>query len=285
MPIDTTKAIGHSLDPSESSWGMDDVILYNLGIGAGRDPMDTDELTYVTENGLKAVPSFGVIPVFAAMMGLLQVPGIDINPMMILHGEQDLEIHQPIQPTGDVVSQATLTDIHDKGKGAFLVLECVTRDKATDEALFTNRFGIFVRGEGGFGGESGPAPANAAPERDPDQVVECPTDPWQALLYRLSGDKNPLHSDPQMAAAVGFERPILHGLCTFGVVCKAVVDTMFDGDVTQVGRYQVRFSSPVLPGETVVVKMWEEADAIVLEASVKERDVTVLTNAAVTRRA
>ncbi len=285
MPIDTSKAIGHRLAPSESSWGMDDVILYNLGIGAGRDPMDSDELAYVTENALKAVPSFGVIPVFAAMMGLLQVPGIDINPMMILHGEQDLEIHQPIQPTGEVVSQATVTDIHDKGKGAFLVLECVTSDRATEEPLFTNRFGIFVRGEGGFGGESGPAPANVAPDRDPDHVVECPTDPWQALLYRLSGDKNPLHSDPQMAAAVGFERPILHGLCTFGIVCKAVVDTVFGGDVALVGRYQVRFSSPVLPGETVVVRMWDEGDAVVLEASVKERGVTVLTNAAVTRRA
>lgn len=285
MPIDPNKALGHVLDELDSSWGQDDVILYHLGIGAGRDPVDPGELPYVYENaGLKVVPSFGVIPVFDSILGLLGTPGIDINPMMVLHGEQDLVLHRPIPTSAEVTSQARIAEIWDKGKGALVELEVVTRDRSSDEPLFTNRFGVFVRGEGGFGGEPGPAPGNIPPGRDPDHVIERRTETWQALLYRLSGDRNPLHADPNMAKMAGYDRPILHGLCTFGIACKAVVDEVFDGDVTAVERYQVRFSSPVLPGETVVVRTWDEGDTILIEASVAERDVTVLKNAAITRR-
>jgi acyl dehydratase len=164
-----------------------------------------------------------------------------------------------------------------------VIVEAKTTDEA-GEPLFTNRFSAYVRGEGGFGGERGPRPGNLPPEREPDQVVESATLPQQALLYRLSGDKNPLHADPSFAAVGGFDRPILHGLCTFGIACKAVVDRALDGDVGAVARYQVRFSGVVFPGETIVTSMWKDGDRILLRAVSKERDAPALTNAAITLR-
>jgi len=173
--------------------------------------------------------------------------------------------------------------VYDKGKGALVVLETETTDE-NGEPLCTNRFSAFIRGEGGFGGESGPQPGNAAPDRDPDHVAESPTLAQQALLYRLSGDKNPLHVDPNMAALGGFDRPILHGLCSFGIVCKAAVDLALDGDVGSVARYQARLSGVVFPGETIVTSMWREGDTLLLDAKTKERDSKVITNAALTVR-
>ena len=283
MPIDVDALTSHTFEPSESSWNADDLILYALGIGAGRDPMDTDELRYVYEKDLQAVPSFGVIPVFASMAGLFAVPGMDINPAMILHGQQDLTVHGPIPTDAQVVNQPNVLGVWDKGKGALIEMEVVTSLKDSGEPIFTNVFGIFVRGEGGFGGESGPGVGNEAPDRDPDHVIERGTEPWQALLYRLSGDKNPLHADPEFSGAVGFERPILHGLCTYGIVCKAVIDEVLGGDPTKVGRYQVRFSRPVIPGQTIVVRAWDEGDTIILEASTKGDEGNVLSNAAITK--
>ena len=150
--------------------------------------------------------------------------------------------------------------------------------------MFVNRFSIFARGEGGFGGEGGPKAGNQAPDRAPDYQAESTTMPQQALLYRLNGDKNPLHADPEFAKMGGFDTPILHGLCSYGVVCKAVVDTVFDGDTTKVGRYQARFAGVVFPGETIVTSMWKEGDKILVEAKTKERDAPVITNAAITIR-
>jgi acyl dehydratase len=283
VPIDVDKALGAELPPGESSWGPDDVMLYHLGVGAGVPPTDPGELEYCYEQNLKVLPSFGVVPVFGTLMGILSVPGMQINPMMILHGEQDLEIHKPIPTQADARHQARVTDIFDRQKGASVVLEAKTTD-AEGEPLFTNRFSTYIRGEGGFGGERGPKPGNLPPEREPDHVAEFTTLPQQALLYRLSGDKNPLHADPSFAAVGGFDRPILHGLCTFGVVCKAVVDNALNGDVTKVGRYQARFSGVVYPGETIETSMWREGDQVLLRAVAKERGAPVLTNAAITIR-
>ena len=161
-------------------------------------------------------------------------------------------------------------------------METVSSDE--DGPLFTNRFGIFARGEGGFGGESGPPAGNKAPERDPDVTVESKTMPNQALIYRLSGDKNPLHADPKFAQMGGFDKPILHGLSSFGVVCKAVVDNVLEGDVTLVARYQVRFAGVVFPGETIVTSVWREGDRLLVAAKTKERDTPVLSNAAIELR-
>jgi acyl dehydratase len=281
MPIDVSKALGSELPEGKSSWGPDDVMLYHLGVGAGVPPTDPNELAYTYEQNLKVLPSFGVIPVFGTLMGVMNVPGVQINPMMILHGEQDLEIHKPIPTSATATHRANVIEIWDREKGASIVLEAKTTDDA-GEPLFTNRFSVYVRGEGGFGGERGPRPGNLPPEREPDLTAESTTLPQQALLYRLSGDKNPLHADPSFAAMGGFDTPILHGLCTFGIVCKAVVDEALDGDVTKVARYQVRFSGVVYPGETIQTNVWREGDKLLLRAVVKEREAPVLTNAAIT---
>ena len=178
----------------------------------------------------------------------MNTPGLDFNPAMLLHGEQDIEIHRPIPTAANLVNQSRIAGIYDKGKAALLVMEVETKEEGGDP-LFTNRFSLFLRGEGGFGGESGPKAGNQPPEREPDHVVETPTLPQQALLYRLSGDKNPLHADPEFAKMGGFDVPILHGLCSFGINCKAAVDAALGGDVTKVARYQARFAGVFFPGE------------------------------------
>ncbi len=284
MPVDPQKALAATMPSGTYEWTQDQVILYHLGLGAGlTKPVDPKELEYTYERHLKVLPSFGVIPVFGAMGGMASVPGIEINFMMVLHGEQDLEIHRPIPTAAKIVNQPRIAGIYDKGKAALIVIEVESRLENGDK-LFTNRFGIFARGEGGFGGEPGPKVTLAAPDRAPDAVVETPTMPQQALLYRLSGDKNPLHADPEFAKFGGFDVPILHGLCSYGIVCKAVVDELLGGDVTKVARYQARFAGVFFPGETMVTSMWKEGDQILIQAQSKERQSPVIANSAITVR-
>ncbi len=283
MPIDASKALAAEFPIQRAEWGPDNVILYHLGIGAGFErPTDANELEYTYEQNLKVLPSYGVIPIMGASSGLGDIPGIDINFMMVLHGEQELVIHRPIPVSGAVENKRRIADIWDKGKAALIVMETVSSDE--HGPLFTNRTGIFARGEGGFGGASGPPVGNHAPPRDPDITVESKTMPNQALIYRLSGDKNPLHADPQFAAMGGFDRPILHGLSSFGVVCKAVVDNVLAGDVTKVTRYQARFAGVVFPGETIVTMVWRDGSRLVVAAKTKERDSPVLSNAVIEAR-
>ena len=264
-----------------SSWDADDVILYHLGIGAGiGKPTDLSELAYTYERYLKVLPSFGVIPAYGALLNINAFDGIDIDVSLVLHGEQDLVLQRPLPAVGDVENHARIAAVYDKGTAGLVVIEVESRDAAGP--LVTNRFGVFARGEGGFGGEvTAPVPGNEPPDRKPDAVVLSPTMSHQALVYRLSGDTNPLHADPEFAALAGFEVPILHGLCTYGIVCKAVVDELLDGDVDRVARYRVRFAGVVYPGETVVTSMWHETDRIVLSAATEERDEPVLSNAAI----
>ena len=283
MPVDPAKAVGCVLPESKGEWSQDDVILYHLGVGAGVPATDPNELTYTYEGNLKVLPSYGVIPVSGALGSMAGIPGVDINFAMVLHGEQDLEIRKTIPTQARVVHKSRVADIFDKGKAALIILEVETAEEG-GETLFVNRFSIFARGEGGFGGEGGPKAGNPAPDRAPDYQAESTTMPQQALLYRLNGDKNPLHADPEFAKMGGFDTPILHGLCSYGVVCKAVVDTVFGGDTTKVGRYQARFAGVVFPGETIVTSMWKEGDKILVEAKTKERDTPVITNAAITIR-
>jgi acyl dehydratase len=280
MPIDPVLALNATVPTAHAEWDADDVILYHLGIGAGINrATDPAELEYTYERNLKVLPSFGVVPVFDALLNMNSIEGIDVNFALVLHGEQDLVLHRPIPVNGSIESEIRVAGLYDKGKAGLVVLEVESSDG--DGPLFTNRFSIFARGEGGFGGDSGPKPGNVAPERAPDAVVESATLAHQALIYRLSGDKNPLHADPEFATIAGFPAPILHGLCTYGAACKAVVDEMLGGDVTKVARYQVRFSGVVFPGETIVTSMWDEGDRIVLTAATKDRGETVLSNAAV----
>ena len=283
MPIDPKRALGHELGEGKYTYTKDQVILYHLGVGAGDPPTDPNELEYSYEKNLKVLPSFGVIPTFGAMGGLGSVPGLQFNFAMLLHGEQDLVIHQPIPPEATIRNRGKVAELWDKGKACLCVLQVDTSDDA-GRPLFTNRFGLFLRGEGGFGGESGPKAGNAPPERAPDGVIERRSLPQQALLYRLSGDKNPLHADPAFAKIGGFDRPITHGLCSYGIVCKAVVDEVLGGDVTKVARYQARFAGVAFPGETYRTLYWREGDKILIQAKSKERDAVVISNAAITVR-
>lgn len=278
MPIDLQRVLGAQIPDTVHRWDVDDVILYHLGVGAGSPPTDVGELQYTYEANLKVLPSFATVPMFSAMMSILDIDGLDINPAMILHGEQAIQVNGPIPVAAMVTNRVAVEDVYDKGKGALVVLRIESRDE-NDSTLFTNTASIYVRGEGRFGGEPGPAPTNAAPDRPADHTEHSVTLPQQALLYRLSGDKNPLHADPAFAAFGGFERPILHGLCSFGIVCKAVVDTVLDGEVAAVTGFGARFSGVVYPGETIVTRMWRERHGWVVDARTVERDSSVISNA------
>ena len=283
MPIDPSQALGADLGSIESSWDADANILYHLGLGAGVPPTEANELEYTFEKKLKVLPSYGVIPALPALVGMSKVPGMSYKFAMALHGEQDVEIRKPIPTAAKVVTTGKIAGLYDKGKACLAVLETETRDES-GEVLFVNRFSLFLRGEGGFGGESGPKAGNQPPEREPDHVVESPTLPQQALLYRLSGDKNPLHADPEFAKLGGFDTPIMHGLCSYGIACKAAVDAACGGDTSRVARYQARFAGVAFPGETLVTSLWQEGDTVLLAAQSKERGAPVLSNAALTLR-
>jgi acyl dehydratase len=283
MPIDRDKAMAYEFPEGTGSYSNDEVILYHLGVGAGVPATDPGELEYTYEKDLKVLPSFVTTVLLSGGGSMMSVPGLEFNPMMLLHGEQDIEIHRPLPPEAKMKGRTRIADIYDKGKAALTILEnsVSTED---GEPLFTTRMALFMRGEGGFGGESGPPAANQAPDREPDAVFEAATLPQQALLYRLNGDKNPLHCDPEFASMGGFDVPIIHGLCSYGITCKAVVDGMLDGDPTRVARYQARFKGVAWPGETYQVRCWKEGGKILIEAWSKERNEAIITNAAVTLR-
>lgn len=281
MPIDVGKVLGARLPDLESSWDETAVILYHLGIGAGDPPTSETELSYCYEPHLKVLPSFATIPPFGAMAHVPGLDGIDLNPMKLLHGEHEIEIHRQLPVAATVKTVSRITGVHDKGKGALIVVESISSDQAGP--LFTNRASLYARGEGGFdpngSGQAASEVETNAPDRPADMVVEARTIPQQALLYRLSGDRNPLHADPAFAALGGFERPILHGLCSFGMVCKAVVDHALEGRAGSIAEYRARFAGIVFPGETLVISMWREAETVHLAATTKERSLPVMTNA------
>lgn len=279
MPIDLDRAVGATFAPTTYEWSDRDVILYHLALGAGNPPTDENELRYAYEGDLRVLPSFGTIPPFGTMMSLGSVDGIDISLASILHGEQEIEIHQPIPTSGMVSQEGRVVNVFDKGKGALIVMEIVSTDEKSGEPMFTNRSSIFVKGEGGFGGDGGPPTQSTVPDREPDHIVESPTMPQQALLYRMSsGDLNPLHADPGFALFAGFERPILHGLCTYGIALKAVVDAALGKEPSRVSTYKARFSGSVYPGETVVTRIWETDRGVALDAVTAERSEPVLSN-------
>jgi len=288
MPIDLKKALAAKHKPVSQSYSETDVILYNLGIGAsaGATSVDQLELGYTFEENLTVLPSFGVIPVFPMMdQTFLHTPGIDVPMANVLHGEQEIEIHRPLPPNAKLESQASIPAIYDKGKSALVIIQVDTKEKGGDP-ICTNRFSLFARGEGGFGGDRGPHAGNKAPdERAPDFTVESTSTVNQPLLYRLTGDMNPLHANPEVAKKAGFPRPILQGLCTFGMVCKAVVDEVLGGDVSQVSGYGVRFASPFFPGDTLVTKVWKDGDKkLLISSHAKDGGGFVLTNAFITLR-
>jgi NAD(P)-dependent dehydrogenase (short-subunit alcohol dehydrogenase family)/acyl dehydratase/putative sterol carrier protein len=282
--VDVAKALAHKIPAMTFKYTEAEAILYALGVGAAADPLDARELKFTYENSpeFQVLPTFGVIIPSGALASVVDLPGLDFNPMMLLHGEQYMELKEPLPSSGTVVSKPVIKAVYDKGKGALVILRVSTENEAGKEIL-VNEYSLFIRGLGGFGGDKGPKPENnAAPARAPDVIHREPTAENQALLYRLSGDTNPLHADPAMAEMGGFHRPILHGLCTFGYATRAVLKHFCDNDVSKFKSVRVRFVKPVFPGETVVTEMWRVApNKIVFRAKVAERGEYVLNNCAI----
>jgi acyl dehydratase len=275
MPIDLS-VVGKRLDPIHHIYSERDVMLYALGVGAG-----PDDLQFTYERDLKVLPTFGVVAAFPAMFSL--GPVMQVNPMMVLHGEQRIELYGPIPTRGTLTTTPTVRAIYDKGKGALVIVDAETVDDQ-GRLIFKNTFGTFARGEGGFGGDRGPSgPRNVPPDRRPDAVVEMETLVQQALIYRLSGDMNPLHADPDFAKMGGFDRPILHGLCTFGHVGRAVLRICCNNEPTRLTALDVRFAGVVFPGETIVTELWKNGPTdVIVQAKTKERGEVVISSAAAT---
>ncbi|CAM5375836.1 dehydrogenase [Streptomyces spiroverticillatus] len=271
MPIDVAKALAADPRTGKAVWGHKDVQLYHLGLGAGVPATDPAELRYTLESKLHVLPSFATVAgAGMAMMGGLAAPGIEVDLAAVLHGGQTVTLHRPIPTEGDATLTSTVEAVYDKGKAAVIVLRSVAAD--ADGPLWTNDSSIFVRGEGGFGGDRGPSVRLEVPSREPDFTVTRPIREEQALLYRLSGDWNPLHADPDFAKLAGFDKPILHGLCTYGMTLKAVVDTVLGGDVTRVTSYATRFAGVVFPGETLRIRMWTGDGRTQVTVTAAERD-------------
>ncbi len=266
------QAAGIELPPTTFQYDERDVMLYAVGIGA-------TELEFVFERNLKVLPTFAVIPAFPGLMAL--TAAVEINPVMILHGEQRIRLNNPIPVKGKLTTAGKVTGVYDKGKGALVVIEAETRDEQ-GEVLFVNEAAVFVRGAGGFGGERGPEAGNKPPDRAPDKTVEMQTLPIQAMIYRLSGDRNPLHIDPAFAKMAGYDTPILHGLCTLGHAGRAVLAEYCDNDPARMTGLEVRFSGVVFPGDTIVTEMWDEGDGSILLQSKTQRGDVVISNAAAT---
>lgn len=266
------KPLEHSLEPR-------DCMLYALGIGIGADASAPADLQFCYEKDLKAFPA--LVNVVAHPGGWITAPELEVDWVKLLHGEQAFEIFQPLEPGKTYIGHYRVKDVLDKGegKGALLFLEKELRDKETEELVSRVTSTYFLRGDGGHGGTISEAPQpHALPERPADQSLSLPTLPQAALIYRLSGDYNPIHADPKLAAKAGFDRPILHGLCTLAVATRAVLKAFADDDPARLRSLQLRFSAPVYPGETIVTEFWQDGEVISFRAKVAERDLVVLNN-------
>ena len=281
MPINPD-ALGAESEPAESSWNSTDCLLYSLSVGAGVSDPTGFELEFTTENTKdteqKALPTNCVV-----LGGGLGGAGVlaklgKFDATMLVHGEQGIRLHKPLPVAAVVKSTGKITGIYDKGKAALVVLESTSVDATDGSPIFTNVTSLFMRGEGGWGGDRGPSSDTRpqAPERDPDEVVSYETRNDQALLYRLNGDRNPLHSDPSFAAMGGFDMPILHGLCTYGFTGRALLHAVCGGDTSRFKSMDARFSSPVIPGSTLDVKIWKDKDEAFFQTCVG--DTVVIDN-------
>jgi acyl dehydratase len=286
MPIYYPDILSETSEPVTFTYGDKDVMLYALGVGFGDDPLNEAELRFVTETDLKVVPTAATV--LAASGGRPPLapfadPSLrvsEINHPLMLHGEQKVELHRPLPAAGTFTAKGRNGGAWDKGKDKGAVVYSVTDwfDEA-GERIATLTSAMFARGDGGFGGPTTGAPEpHPTPTRAPDKTIAIKTRPGQALLYRLNGDRNPLHNDPASARKSGFERPILHGLCTYGITCRAILESFLEFDADQVKSHQVRFSAPTLPGDTLQIDMWKDSKEISFEARAKERGVTVIKN-------
>lgn len=279
MTINYKNLMNRKFEALTHNYTEKDSMLYALGIGLGNDPLNEDCLQFVYEDGLKVLPSMGVV--LAAPGFWAREPDTGIDWVKVLHAGQELILHKPLPSSGVVEATTKITEIVDKGegKGALIVSERVVRDKATGEDLCTLVSTTMARGDGGFGGSSvSSSIPDQIPERAPDLVCDLPTLDQAALIYRLSGDFNPLHASPSVAREGGFEKPILHGLCTFGVATHAILKTLCDYDPARFHRIRLRFSAPVYPGETIRTEIWRDGNKIAFRCRSVERDLVVINN-------
>lgn len=270
MPINP-EAVGVKGQPSQRSWTSKDALLYAVGIGAG-----TDELQYTTENTKNIDQK--VFPTFAVIVGGGGIPMREVgsfNPTLMVHGEQGIELLSEIPAEGEIESVGECTAIYDKGSAAVLEFTSESKNVATGEVLLRTRTSLFCRGEGGWGGDRGPSEKIQFPSRTPDQQVSYTTREDQALTYRLSGDRNPLHSDPSFAAMGGFEKPILHGLCTYGFTGRGLLNEICGGDAGRFKSMNARFSKPVFPGDTLTVSIWVDGREALFKTTNQNGDVVI----------
>jgi acyl dehydratase len=277
VPINLDEAIGAELEPVEFSWSSSDVQLYHLGLGAGSDPTDERELRYLIDETPQVLPTFGNVAQTFHMTEppTVKFPGIEIELSKVLHASEAISVPGPIPPSGTGRAVTRFTEIWDKGKAAVIWSE-TTVTTLDGAPLWTQKRSIFARGEGGFGGDRGASVSVEPPDRAPDAEVALPILPQQALLYRLCGDRNPLHSDPGFASAAGFPKPILHGLCTYGIGAKALVDEFLDGDVSRVASYGARFAGVLYPGETLKANVWKDGGRLLAVLTAPSRDDAVV---------
>jgi acyl dehydratase len=286
MPVDPSVAVGAELGEVPFSWTASDVLLYHLALGAGAEPTSARELRYTYERHLRVLPTFATVAANLRVFEppALSLPGVEIDLAKVLHGKQEVVAHRTIPVDGEAVARSRIVDVFDKGKAAVIVQETVVTG-SDGGPLWTSRSSIFARGEGGFGGRRGPSDKVEPPAGEPDAVIDTPTLPQQALLYRLCGDRNPLHADPAFARTAGFEVPILHGLCTYGIVAKAVTDVCLDGDASRVGAFSVKFAGIVLPGETLRTRVWRDGGRFIVTTTAPDRGEAPVLSDAVLRPA
>jgi acyl dehydratase len=279
MPLDYEKLINWKAQALEHRYSANDCILYGLGIGLGYDPLDEKELSFVYEKNLRTLPTMATI--LAYPWGWLHQADAGITRVKLVHAEQGIHLHRPIPSQGELVGDTEVTNIIDKGaeKGALIYSQRKVHDKLSGELIFTATATTFCRADGGFNGPTGPVkPVESVPQREPDAVCDLPTLPQAALIYRLCGDRNPLHIEPAVGRRAGFQGPILHGLCTYGVAGHAVLKTLCDYDETRLVSLDARFSAPVYPGEVIRTEMWREGDKVRFRALVPARGSVVLNN-------
>jgi acyl dehydratase len=279
MPLNPDKLLALDIPDVEHTYGPKDCILYALGLGLGQDPTDEQQLAFVYEKHLKVLPTFPVVQGYSAYT--FRRPELGITWTHVVHGEHAVRLHAPIAPEGTVIGRSRILDVIDKGagKGALIYSERRILDKTDGRLLATINQTTFCRADGGFGGAKREAPApHALPERAPDLSCDLPTRPETALIYRLSGDVNPLHAEPTFAREAGYPRPILHGLATFGVAGHALLKTLCDYDPARLTAMAGRFSAPVFPGETIRTEIWRDGDVVSFRARALERDVVAINN-------
>lgn len=280
-------AVGAKGEPRRAAWTSDDALLYSLGIGAGMEDPVGGELEFTTENTAgvdqKVFPTMVVLFGFTSRGGKSAMSQAGTyDPRMLVHGEQGIKLLRPMPTSGEVETVDEITGIYDKGKGAVVATKTVATLVADGQPLYEATSSVFIVGEGGFGGDRGPSEkANVAPDRAPDHEVSYQTRPDQALLYRLSGDRNPLHSDKNFSDAGGFPKPILHGLCTYGFTGRALLHTLCGSDPARFTAMEGRFSSPVMPGEKLTIKMWNDGDGHAIFQTTGDDGRVVLDNGGV----